>query len=474
MLSLRRSRQGFSPSLLHKCFSKADVQFGRLVHTRAEKNYHGRKLFWSSLFIGSVGAGIALTYSKHSLDAKLHPTPPPSPTSSTLYSKEDVAKHNCLENGIWVTYQGRVYDITEFVAEHPGGDKILLASGGPLEPFWAMYALHQEPEIIKMLDKYNIGELKAEDRKLVSDTNDPYANDPDRHPSLVVRSKKPFNAETPLALLGDSMVTPNSLFYVRNHLPVPEVDPKLYQLEVNIGKGVTPLKLTLDQLKSKFKQHTFAVAIQCAGNRRDEMNAIKKVKGLTWAEGAIGNAYWTGVKLRDILLKAGYSANDATDAKHVQFEGLDCDASKAPYGASISLKKAIDPEGDVLVAFAMNGEDIPKDHGYPIRVIIPGVVGARQVKWLSKISLSDEESHCHWQRNDYKGFSPSTDWDTVDFKSAPSIQDLPVQSAICEPANGASLEEGTEEFTVKGYAWSGGGRDIVRVDVSPDGGLYPS
>ena len=304
------------------------------------------------------------------------------------------------------------------------------------------------------------------------DINDPYRDDPERHPSLVVRSKKPFNAETPLALLGDSMVTPNSLFYVRNHLPVPEVDPKTYRLEVNLGKGAKPLTLSLDELKTKFKQHTLTVAIQCAGNRRDEMNGIKKVKGLTWAEGAIGNATWTGVKLRDVLLEAGFKDNEIVSGKHIQFEGLDVDVSKAPYGASVPLAKAIDPQNDVLIAFAMNGEDIPKDHGYPVRIVIPGVVGARQVKWLSKIVIADEESRCHWQRNDYKGFSPSTDWDTVDFTSMPSIQDLPVQSAICEPANGAVLEEGTEEFTVKGYAWSGGGRGIVRVDVSPDGGRF--
>lgn len=286
----------------------------------------------------------------------------------------------------------------------------------------------------------------------------------------MVRSKKPFNAETPLALLGDSLVTPTSLFYVRNHLPVPEVDPKSYRLEINLGNGTKPLTLSLDELKKKFKQHSLTVAIQCAGNRRDEMNGIKKVKGLTWAEGAIGNAQWTGVKLRDVLLAAGFKDSDIDDAKHVQFEGLDVDVSKAPYGASMSLGKAMDAKSDVLIAFAMNGEDIPKDHGYPVRIIIPGVVGARHVKWLSKVVIADEESRCHWQRNDYKGFSPSTDWDTVDFTSMPSIQDLPVQSAICEPANGAVLEAGTDEFTVKGYAWSGGGRGIVRVDVSPDGG----
>ena len=306
------------------------------------------------------------------------------------------------------------------------------------------------------------------------DLTDPYAGEPNRHPSLVVRSNNPFNAETPLPLLGDSIVTPNALFYVRNHLPVPDVDAKTYRLDVDVGKGAKSLKLSLDDLKKKFKHYTVEVAIQCAGNRREEMNAIEKVKGLGWAEGAIGNARWTGVRLRDVLLSTGYTESDADEKKQIQFEGLDQDITKQPYGASISLAKAMDQRADVILAFAMNGEDIPKDHGYPVRVIVPGVVGARQVKWLSKIIISDEESSSHWQKNDYKGFSPCINWENVDFKSAPPIQDLPVQSAICEPAMDAVLEEGTPEITVKGYAWSGGGRGIVRVDVSSDGGNFCS
>lgn len=163
----------------------------------------------------------------------------------------------------------------------------------------------------------------------------------------------------------------------------------------------------------------------------------------------------------------------------------------------------------------MNGEELPRDHGYPIRVVVPGVVGARNVKWLGKIILSKEESHSHWQRRDYKGlgllnilwsghifpkfsqydcqlsllskfafihynimpfifqlgFSPNIDWNNVDFDSAPSIQELPVNSAICKPSNGESVtlsENGT--IICRGYAWSGGGKPIVRVDISADKG----
>ena len=153
-----------------------------------------------------------------------------------------------------------------------------------------------------------------------------------------------------------------------------------------------------------------------------------------------------------------------------QFVGKDADSTGSPYGASIPVEKAVSPTGDVLLAYEMNGKEIPRDHGYPVRAIIPGVVGARNVKWVNKVVVSKDESPCHWQRNDYKGFNPTVDWDTVDFTSAPAIQDLPVTSSITEPANGTSVPADEEQITVKGYAWSGGGRGIVRVDVSTDGG----
>jgi sulfite oxidase len=120
--------------------------------------------------------------------------------------------------------------------------------------------------------------------------------------------------------------------------------------------------------------------------------------------------------------------------------------------------------------FKPKGEPIPRDHGYPIRAVVPGIVGARNVKWLGKIHLSESESPSHWQQNDYKGFCPSVDWHNVDFKTAPAIQELPVNSAITEPAEGAIIPADAKAVSMKGFAWSGGGRGIVRVDVSADGG----
>lgn len=119
----------------------------------------------------------------------------------------------------------------------------------------------------------------------------------------------------------------------------------------------------------------------------------------------------------------------------------------------------------------MNGKPLSRDHGFPLRVIVPGVVGARNVKWLSRIVIAPMESDSHWQQGDYKGFSPSTDWDTVDFSKSPAMQSMPVTSAICSPkADEIVTTDESGCILVKGYAWSGGGNKIVRVDLTADGG----
>ncbi|KAM3570199.1 hypothetical protein VYU27_007723, partial [Nannochloropsis oceanica] len=166
---------------------------------------------------------------------------------------------------------------------------------------------------------------------------------------------------------------------------------------------------------------------------------------------------------------------DEVGLAHVHFVGLDTDMSKQTYEASIPINKALDRRGDVLLAFEMNGEPIPRDHGYPVRAVVPGTVGARNVKWVGKVLASKTESQGFWQQRDYKNFSPSTDWENVDFDRAPAIQDMPIQSAIAAiegglEEGGDDEEEGVGSLTIKGYAYSGGGRGVARVDISIDGG----
>jgi sulfite oxidase len=153
-----------------------------------------------------------------------------------------------------------------------------------------------------------------------------------------------------------------------------------------------------------------------------------------------------------LLQHCGINLND-DKIKHVKFEGLDKDPiTGTVYGASIPKEKAFDEMGDVLIAFKMNGVDIPLDFGFPIRVIVPGVIGARSVKWLKKISLSEDESKSFWQTNDYKVLPPSVkNLKEADFSKYHATQEMPVQSAICEPVNGAIVEKSDSSFTIKGY-----------------------
>ncbi|KAK9874923.1 hypothetical protein WA026_005738 [Henosepilachna vigintioctopunctata] len=300
------------------------------------------------------------------------------------YSTSEVSKHSNYKERIWVTYKNGVYDVTDFIHEHPGGDQILMAAGGAVDPFWMLYSVHLNPHVLNILEKYRIGNLDPkENNDNTSDMSDPYSNEPKRHVILKPACVKPFNAESPEQLLVENFITPNELFYVRNHLPVPDIDSTTYSLEIEIeGKSKT-LTLTLDELK-KFPKYSVTATVMCAGNRRSEMTKIKPVKGLNWGAAAVGNATWSGASLREVLKKAGLNEKDLDKYKHVQFEAFDTDATGSAYGASIPIWKAVDRRGDVILAYEMNGVPLPRDHGFPVRVIVPGVVGARNVKWLGR------------------------------------------------------------------------------------------
>lgn len=384
------------------------------------------------------------------------------------YSMKEVNEHDNLLNRIWVTYKEGVYDITNFVKKHPGGEgKIMMAAGGSIDPFWAIFANHTKIEILELLETMRIGNLKKEDiYRNDSENYDPYTLEPPRHKALKVNNQRPFCAEPPSDILVDNFLTPSEVFYVRNHLPVPMEHLENYNLELAIEDD-TVKSLVVDDIK-KYPKYTVTSAVMCGGNRRSEMASVKPLRGLSWGVAAVGNATWSGARLCDVLRDLGVNEENYN---HVHLEGLDVDPSGTPYQVSIPISKAMDPRGDVLLAYEMNGEEIPIDHGFPIRAVVPGVVGARNVKWLAKVSLSKKESPGQFQQNDYKSFSPSVDWDTVDFSKAPAIQEMPVTSAICVPQNmGKVVVNKNGAITVKGYAWSGGGKKIIRVDVTKDQG----
>jgi sulfite oxidase len=287
---------------------------------------------------------------------------------------------------------------------------------------------------------------------------------PANPPKLLVRSEQPLNAEPPLDLLAGRPVTPQELFFVRTHGNIPTLAAARHRLKVT-GRVARPLDLSLADLRRDFASRTVAATLLCAGNRREELNIVDPVSGTSWRQGAVGNAEWTGVPLADLLERAGAERGDL----HAVFSSADkviVRGERTSFGASIPLAKALGPE--VLVAYAMNGEALTPEHGYPLRVVVPGYIGARSVKWLTEVAIRDCPSDNYFQQNDYKLLPVGTDPDNADWSVGVMLGELPVNSAILTPPDGARVRCGG--VVAQGYAVVGGGRTIGRVDVSGNGG----
>ena len=297
----------------------------------------------------------------------------------------------------------------------------MLAAGENVEPFWEIYQQHYHAKsTFNILKPLRVGTLHKDDilkPNEVTDQNDPYKDDPKVSPIFTFHQKKPINAEPNSAVITDNWITPINLWFVRNHHPVPHINANDYKLKININQLNNTnnninnnnlnelLELNLNSIKTNYKKHTIVSTIQCGGNRRSEMNKFGVTAGSPWKIGAISTGKFAGAKLRDILHSINITEDTINDLniKHIQFiahDGLE---------ASIPIRKALNQYGDVILAYEMNDVDIPAQEGYPIRLIVPGYVGVRNVKWVTQIILSSEESYGPWQRGmAYKGFSPST------------------------------------------------------------------
>jgi sulfite oxidase len=285
---------------------------------------------------------------------------------------------------------------------------------------------------------------------------------------LLVHTLVPHNAETPLGSLVQSWITPNDLFYVRSNGPVPKIDVDNFRLSVE-GMVERPFEISLAQLKGDFKRQSVIATMTCAGNRRIEHSLVKEVSGVPWQAGAIGNAEWAGARLSDLLKKAGIKEG----AKHVWFDGVDEVEHKGgiiPFGASIPLDKAMSDTETMpgtLVCYEMNGEPLPPDHGFPIRTVVPGYIGARSVKWLGKIIVSDRPSTNYYVAGAYKLVTLGTE---DEWAAAPPLEHYAINSVTCDPAAGSDVAAGKLE--VSGYALATGmpGQTIAKVELSTDGG----
>jgi sulfite oxidase len=283
---------------------------------------------------------------------------------------------------------------------------------------------------------------------------------------MIVREQLPFNAEPPASVLADGEITPVDAFYARNHGPFPDIAPRQWRLTV-AGLVSTPRTLTYDQLTTDFDQHNIVATLACAGNRRAELLAVRPIPGKDpWGHGAISTAEWRGVRLADVLTAAGVHRGDGL---HVEFLAPDVAQEARPvqsYGSSIPLSKAMSEE--VLLAWQMNGQPLPRAHGGPVRVVVPGYVGARSVKWVTAITVQPVPSQNYFQALDYRILPPEADADNVSPGVGISLSSLPLNCDVLAPTDGDQVSAGA--LTIRGWAMAGHGDSIGRVDVSLDGG----
>lgn len=223
-----------------------------------------------------------------------------------------------------------------------------------------------------------------------------------RNPSMVrLTGKHPFNSEPPLnRLMHHGFITPVPLHYVRNHGAVPKANWSDWTIEV-CGLVKRPAKFTMDQLVNEFRFREFPATLVCAGNRRKEQNMVKKSIGFNWGAAGVSTSVWRGVPLRDVLKRCGIMSRKK-GALNVCFEGAEDlpGGGGSKYGTSIKKELAMDPARDIILAYMQNGEQLVPDHGFPVRMIIPGFIGGRMVKWLKRIIVTTKESENYYHFKD--------------------------------------------------------------------------
>ncbi|MFC4996236.1 sulfite oxidase [Dactylosporangium cerinum] len=281
----------------------------------------------------------------------------------------------------------------------------------------------------------------------------------------IVHQEDPYNAEPTPAALNHRPVTPLDTFYSRNHGPIQQLDPHTWRLDVD-GLVDRPLTLSLADLRQRFAQHSVVATLQCAGNRRAELSTVRPIPGQTlWGPAAISTAEWTGAALADVLGAAGLHQR----GRHVAF--VEADATARPdgvalFGGSIPMAKAT--AGEVLLAWQMNGVPLPVVHGAPVRVVVPGYIGARSVKWLRRITVQEHCSDNYFQAGDYRLLPADADPAEAAAGHGLPLGVAALNAAILTPDQGQSLPAGP--VRVSGYACAGEDREVARVDVSVDGG----
>ena len=275
---------------------------------------------------------------------------------------------------------------------------------------------------------------------------------------LIIRSPRPEDLETPPHLLT-SWITPTELFYVRSHFYTPVVNEAEWKLVID-GEVDRPFEITLSELRSLTPSRQ-VVTLECAGNGRAFFEP--RVAGVQWEKGAVGTAEWRGVRLGDVLARAGARRT----ARYLWLDGADRGIGRAPdFIRSLPVEKALDSA--TLLAYEMNGEPLPVAHGFPLRAVVPGWEGAYSVKWLSHIRVSDRDHDGPFTQAGYRRpRSPIKPGTLVGPADTVPVRELPVKSLITSVAHDAVVSR--DAVRIAGFAWVGDAV-IRRVDVSVDNG----
>jgi DMSO/TMAO reductase YedYZ molybdopterin-dependent catalytic subunit len=283
---------------------------------------------------------------------------------------------------------------------------------------------------------------------------------------LRVLNDRPLNAETPAYLLDD-LITPAGRLFVRNNgLPPENADPSRWRLEVSGEACLRPSTFSIEDLKRRFETYTYQLQLECGGNGRAEFRP--RVPGNQWTTGAVGNPAWSGVRVKDVLEACGVADN----AVYLGYLGADHHLSGDPHKAVISrgvpMAKALEDES--LIAFAMNGEDIPAEHGAPLRLVCGGWPGSVSGKWLSGLLVRDRvHDGAKMTGTSYRvPCHPVAPGQSVPDEDMCIIESMPVKSLVTFPRSGIQVASNTP-FPVRGKAWAGD-RSVRAVATSIDFG----
>ncbi len=295
-----------------------------------------------------------------------------------------------------------------------------------------------------------------------------FQNIPGKHPDLVVLNDRPVNAETPVHLLNES-ITPGDLFFVRNNgIPPNRANINVDTWTLNFdGEAVAnPKSYTIRDLKTKFKQYTYHLTLECGGNGRKEFNP--PAKGNQWSTGAVACAAWTGVRLKDVLNDVGIQSNAVYIGYYGKDTHLSGDPDKYPISRGVPMHKAM--ENESLIAWSLNGEDIPLMNGYPLRLVFGGWPASCSGKWLERISVRDKiHDGTKMKGQAYRvPCKPVAPGSKVEDKDMCIIESMPVKSLITYPKTGAQIKL-SQLLPIKGHAWAGD-LEVNKVHYSIDFG----